>query len=262
MLTLREVDDMNEIRSNLAEACRTLLGIFRNTARGDCYVEGPGHSLADMVDAPSYAVWQEDLDPKGDVLICLVPFSETKEHGAKVAKLKAKEIAAACTKTDREQKTRTTPPFASGPCARVFKPKGVGKDNPVHVGSWLIHYPGVHAVWSWWAWSLVSLADHEGVGRATLQFEGATHELIGFALNPETEAPPNVTTWPSNPEAFLVPADLVTQFQVDGDAAALRLVEEALHAMVMGNGPPPDGDYRRPWEKILGELAKRSRGDA
>lgn len=48
----------------------------------------------------------------------------------------------------------------------------------------LITAPAWHPVWSQYVVTVVDLAPHPGVREATLQFPGATHELLVFAVNP------------------------------------------------------------------------------
>ena len=72
------------------------------------------------------------------------------------------------------------------------------KLKPHAIDCYLIHQPGVHAVWSWWFVTGCDLYDSKdpkayGQEPAQKRAQDVTHEFICFALNPEVfkgEVPP------------------------------------------------------------------------
>lgn len=158
-------------------------------------------------------------------------------------------------------KERRKPDF-EGKVVKIWKAPDRDPPDPnfaAHINTWLIHYPGINAAWSWWSWSLISLADYPGVEPAKKTAPENTHEILGFALNPE-KGEPDVDS--PGPFPFLTPPDLTVQFSVENDAMANALIRKALRVMCVGRAPGPDADFRQHWTQFFETQAAASRGQA
>lgn len=159
-------------------------------------------------------------------------------------------------------------PDMEGPAAQAWE---VPKVTPAQgappawqgaVGAYLIHMPGVHAVWSWWSLSVVHLRPIEGAPPAVITLPGATHELLSLALNPE-EHPErfvdlDAAGWARSTLPYLMPPDIVQQFQADDDAQALQLLRLAVRSCCDGR-LTPDADWRRAWRVVVPATAAHLR---
>ncbi len=130
------------------------------------------------------------------------------------------------------------------------------KRKPFAIDAYLVHQPGVHAVWSWWLITGCSLSNEGAVDddkatdatwgklKAQLQRDGVTHEWSCWALNPETkiyvaDAPTAPDGWDAmvgDPPArvgkhLLHPAEFVYQDELrDNEQASevMRLLVKAV----------------------------------
>jgi hypothetical protein len=123
------------------------------------------------------------------------------------------------------------------------------------LGAWLIHYPGAHAFWEFWAIGLVSLADVEGAPPADKRFPEATHEILFAALDPE-RALPAVDRWQD--ARYLHPIDLICQVQLPTDVHAKRILDWIVE-VIIDQGVSPDSDNRRWWELSIEKTAEHDR---
>lgn len=110
------------------------------------------------------------------------------------------------------------------------------RPNPDTVASlerWILHLPGHHAAWDFYALLCCSLADFPGVPPAKKHFPGATHEFVVGAINPDFPR--------SNLDAggvdLLEPLNYVEQLALPNDAAASRILEAVAADFVNGNLP-------------------------
>lgn len=114
--------------------------------------------------------------------------------------------------------------------------------------TWLVHYPGIHPFWSWWAVSVCSLADMPGLPPAQIRLDGASHEVIIVALNPEAGEPNVDDQFDALP--WMSPPELCHQVKRLTDDQARRLVGQLCRAFADGVSAP-DGDYRSRNEALL-----------
>ncbi len=132
-----------------------------------------------------------------------------------------------------------------------------GMDTPqddAGIGVWMIHAPWMAAaVWSWHYVSLIHLRDLPNQSRRPhLSFEGATHELIAYAIDPKLVLDLSAGQIPRM--QFLSPVSIVQQFGPCTDAEALRKVESCLEMVVHGQ-LTVEADGRHVWHHLLRECA-------
>ena len=124
---------------------------------------------------------------------------------------------------------------------------------------WIVHAPGAHPFWTYWAVSIVHLRPIAGAKPPHKKFPGATHEFMILALNPDKPLPsldvPSTGKWPLY---FLEPFDVVEQFEAATDAIANEIGELAVRAIVAGKASP-DQDYRSWWAEAIRETAEHYR---
>lgn len=153
------------------------------------------------------------------------------------------------------------------------------KDTPEYsetVCHWLITGTRFHPFWTQWTLVVVRLREVEGRPPIRYQFEGATHELLVIALNPEYGDKdillPNgspAKQW-SGPSAFtefterkglpyLTPIDVCIQFEATDDEMT-ELAGYACKAVVAGQ-LSPDQDFREGWKVSLVKTLAHIRGE-
>lgn len=124
---------------------------------------------------------------------------------------------------------------------------------------WLLHAPGAHPFWNYYAIAVIHLRPIDGVRPPTIRVEGATHELMIIALNPEKPLPDLDAVGRGEASfEFLTPIDVVEQFSVRDDAEAARLGELAIRVCVDGLASP-DQDWRSWWKRAIAETAEHFR---
>lgn len=148
------------------------------------------------------------------------------------------------------QLTETTAPTMKGAAGNAWlldmtaiRQKDGIVDDPraaVSLPCWIASAPYAHPLWSHYAILCVALRDGPGLPKARVRLEGATHEIMVFALDPNTKPAVNETP------CFLHPVNFVGQFiEVDDLSAALR-VQHAVQDVIDGR-LNPDTDFRRAW---------------
>lgn len=147
---------------------------------------------------------------------------------------------------------------AAGEAWRVRMPE-VGKralpDHDGTVDTFIVRAPGCHVFWSHWMVIVVHLRPIPGVKPAHVKREGATHELLILALNPEQPLPPLDASAPGWRVHHLTPIDVAEQFVAANDAIAARICELAVLAIVDGVASP-DQDWRRWWSLATQQTAQ------
>jgi len=123
------------------------------------------------------------------------------------------------------------------------------KDLDATVDAFLLNAYQAHPLWDYWLVSMVALRPIEGVKKAFIRKEGATHELMIASLNPE-EALPSLTWNEHWNAAWMTPLDVTEQFHVENDAQAAEILEMAIRAMCEGR-ISPDQDYRPMWKLFI-----------
>lgn len=88
-----------------------------------------------------------------------------------------------------------------------------------HLCTYLIDSPGWHPLWTQYSLAVVTLTEAPGLPTPYLQFPGATHELIVFALNPDHHQ--TVATMLDHcargTMPYLTPVNVVHQFEATDD---------------------------------------------
>lgn len=161
-------------------------------------------------------------------------------------------------KTMEEQVRRVgREPDVGGPHGSAWEMAQRTDVDHAGVGSWLVHAPGYHLAWSWYAVAACHLRISEGLPPPALAFPSATHELQVLALDPEHEPHPD------DPQSmrWLTPPNVVEQFQVASDDDAASLVKSAVVAIVLGS-ISPDSDFRRAWKAWVARAARACRDGA
>lgn len=112
--------------------------------------------------------------------------------------------------------------------------------TPAFGMSWIVFAPWAHPVWHSYVVLLYDLTTEIPDQPApVLYLDGATHELMVFALDPSHPAEPPVHT--------LAPANHGYQFRADSNEAARDRVV-ALLEMIAAGTLSPDTDYRLSWD--------------
>lgn len=121
---------------------------------------------------------------------------------------------------------------------------------------WQVNATCYHPMWSWWLVQLIHLRPIEGVRPPVVRLPGATHELVICSLDPgkpmldPDEKPTDARTY-----AILTPIDVEEQVAGLDDAAAVKVCELAVRAIVDGH-MSPDQDYRSAWRDTLKRTAE------
>jgi hypothetical protein len=99
-------------------------------------------------------------------------------------------------------------------------------DERASLALWNLYLPGLSPAWSWYSISLVHLRDIEGQTRPpTKAFDGATHELIVWANDPQkSEEVRDGKVFP------LFPMNLVEQAKFPGDLPAVACADACFHS--------------------------------
>jgi hypothetical protein len=127
------------------------------------------------------------------------------------------------------------------------------------VDGWLLHVRGAHPLWCYWMLAVIHLRPIASVRPPHVRFEGATHELMVVALDPNVPLP-DLDAVGRGDASFqvLTPIDVCEQFAVQDDAQASQLCEMAVGVCVNGQASP-DQDWRRWWTGAIAETAKHLR---
>lgn len=123
------------------------------------------------------------------------------------------------------------------------------------VGGYLVHAAYAHPAWHSYMIACVNLRDIPGVPPAKINMPGATHEILVYALDPNT--PMFVDESP----ALLHPANFHGQFIEPSDEAAAERMKQTVQDVIDGK-LNPDTDYGQLWirrfsaSNIKGDPAK------
>lgn len=115
--------------------------------------------------------------------------------------------------------------------------------------TWLITAPWAHPAWSQYALVLIDLttpSDQPPV----IFLDGATHELLLFALNPSHPATSAQTMVEHGPFHPLSPPNHGYQFKADSDAAAVTRLQKIVDD-IEGRCLSPDSDFRAAWDAMF-----------
>ena len=135
-------------------------------------------------------------------------------------------------------------------------------------GTWLITSPGWTPAWSQYVLSIVELSDYPGLPPAYRKFDGATHELLVFALNPEAGLQTVATVQDHcriGDLPYLQPLNVAEQFECTDDEIE-TVAWLAARAVVQGHLPPepPLGyaSFREMWLTACTKTLAHLRGEA
>jgi hypothetical protein len=139
--------------------------------------------------------------------------------------------------------------------------------NQLSRGMWLINSPGWHPLWSQYVMSAISLKSHRDLPEAKLKFEGATHEILLVALNPDF--PQTVGSIKGHAKTgkmpFLKPVNIAEQFECTDDEVR-QMCWYACRAVVYGGLNPETSDapnlIRENWLTALTKTLAHIRGEA
>jgi hypothetical protein len=108
------------------------------------------------------------------------------------------------------------------------------------VASWIMQVPAAHPHWTYYWIGCVSLRDIADMPPAKVILDGATHEVMLYAVAPDH--PPAIDVAP----VLMAPANFHGQFIAGDDAAAAAKVRETIVEVLQGT-LSPDTDFRREW---------------
>jgi hypothetical protein len=134
----------------------------------------------------------------------------------------------------------------------VSRRRGITNDPraSVTLPSWIASAAYAHPMWSHYAIMCIALRDVPGVPKAHIHLEGATHEVMVFAMDPDTK--PAVDDFPR----MLNPVNFTGQFIAADDLTAAARIQQAVQDVIDGT-LNPDTDYRRMWvERFSGSNLK------
>ncbi len=148
------------------------------------------------------------------------------------------------------QLTETTEPTMRGRLGNawlidmeaVSRRRGIVNDPraAVTLPCWIASAAYAHPLWSHYTIMCVALREVPGLPKATVGLDGATHEILVFALDPGTK--PAVDDVPR----ILHPINFAGQFVAADDISAAALVQQAVQDVIDGT-LNPDTDFRRMW---------------
>lgn len=103
-----------------------------------------------------------------------------------------------------------------------------------NLGGWLLDIPNVSPAWRHFYLSVIHLRDEPGDDPAVLEFPGATHELVLWALD-HTQGEPDR----HRPQEFrrMQPINVHLQFAADTDEQAVSVLQHVAQALVDGSLP-------------------------
>lgn len=158
-----------------------------------------------------------------------------------------------------------------GPCGRaVSVPLPDVPEAAESLCTWLLTAPRYHPLWTQYLLPVVRLRDIDGFPPPTRKFDGATHELLVVALNPEhgPYTPENLLRYMTGEQAggipFLTPVNIAHQIEGSDDEAR-RLAAYAAWGVTAGALCPETSDaptrIRAEWDTSLVKTLAHIRGE-
>jgi hypothetical protein len=139
------------------------------------------------------------------------------------------------------------------------------------VCQWILTAPQAHPAWSQYLMAVVRLRDADGFAPPKRQFDGATHELIVVALNPDEGpyTPENMRRYYEGPQKgrlpYLTPVNIACQIE-GADEEARMLALYAAWGVTAGALWPETADApsrtRDEWKSALVKTLAHIRGEA
>ena len=160
--------------------------------------------------------------------------------------------------------TITSPVY--GEAGEAFElPIRPGHDAAQSVCHWLVNAPGAHPLWSQWVIACVRPDDDvPGFPPPHRQFEGATHEVLIVAVNPDHPITPELAAQSDYELVYLEPVNLASQVTATDDE--MRLVVAGM-AWACAHGvmtPEPwlgYGSFREAWLTTIVKTLGHIRGE-
>lgn len=155
-------------------------------------------------------------------------------------------------KVEIELDTVTTPPTITGPHGRAWRIDPVARANgrpDAGVVAWMVEAPWAHPAWHSYAIVLISLRPIEGLPDPKIYRDGATHEMVVFALNPDES---RQATLDGGVFRQLTPCNFAGQFIEIEDGYAMQRIECAVLEIIHGQ-LSPDTDFRHAWINRFGD---------
>lgn len=134
------------------------------------------------------------------------------------------------------------------------------------VCSWILTHPQGHPLWSQYLLCVVRLTDNPDFPPPVRQFQGATHELLVVALNPDKGpyAPDNMDRFLDGTLPFLTPVNIAHQIEGTDDEASM-LATYAAWGVTVGALWPETADapsrVRAQWKSSLVKTLAHIRGE-
>lgn len=132
----------------------------------------------------------------------------------------------------------------------IYTPEAGDKpDFRATVAMWFLDCPGQSSAWQHYHLVVIHLRPIEGVKPAYILREGATHEVMLFALDPKRKpSPTKVESW-----RYLSPYNYMGQLRLPSDEEAKRGLEAMARGVAAGRlwAEPPLSLQREPWDTQL-----------
>jgi hypothetical protein len=152
----------------------------------------------------------------------------------------------------------TAPPIIIGAHGRAWlcdlaafrERQSIPADQFAMLCHYLIEAPWAHPAWHSYCISLVHLRPLSDNDTPIIYLDGATHEFILSALNPERDR--NALLLGKVGDHFLSPLNFAAQFIAASDAAAIERIRETVGDIVNGT-LSPDTDFRSLWIARFGD---------
>lgn len=130
-------------------------------------------------------------------------------------------------------------------------------ENPVYNCVWVIDAPWAHPLWSQYVVLLYDLTTvQEGVEMPKVVLEGATHEFMVYAVDPDAKIEKDTDAWElgkSGQLRLLQPANYGYQFKAETNEAAEGRIQ-GLVDQILAQTLSPDTDFRSWWDRILPDM--------
>ena len=154
------------------------------------------------------------------------------------------------------------PPTETGPRGRAWRvdlaaatmARLPGEEHAT-LALWIVEAPWAHPFWHSYMISLVHLRPMADERPTVVHLEGATHEMLVYAMNPDVSRRPAITgaAYPS----LLHPGNFAAQMIELSDEVASEHIRRTVIEIING-GLNPDTDARSQWVRRFGDNMLRS----
>ena len=129
----------------------------------------------------------------------------------------------------------------------AWKVRSTWRSRKLSLGTWLVHCPGYHPLWSYWAVSLVHLRRIWWSTPPKKNRPGSTHEVMFLAVDPNHDPDPDRLK--GIYRNCMMPPDLVHQVDGINDRVAALLLTAVVDKIMAGGSP--DSDARSMWKMSI-----------